>query len=214
MEDNKKGYLNPWVSIWTKPRATIQQIVDDNPKYCVLLLAVVGTIPKILSAASREGYGNEMSLGGIFLLATILGSAGGIFGLYVAGWLLRWTGRWIGGQASSQHIRTAFAWANVPDAFALLLWVPLLIIIGQELFTSETPRIDANLSLSLIYIAFQVIQITAGIWTLVILVKCLGQVQGFSAWKAILNIILLTIVSLGVMLLMAILMYFLNHPKS
>ena len=49
------------------------------------------------------------------------------------------------------------------------------------------PRTEASLPLSLSLIAFGVAEVVGGIWTLVVYLKSLGQVQGFSAWKALGN---------------------------
>ncbi|MGO8989197.1 MAG: YIP1 family protein [bacterium] len=106
---------------------------------------------------------------------------------YLAGALIRWTGKWIGGQAPSQNIRAAIAWSSVPTIWALILWIPQLVLFGQELFTTETPRIHASPSLGFISLGFVAIQLIIAIWAIVVFLKCLGQVQGFSAWRALGN---------------------------
>ncbi len=130
----------------------------------------------------------------IFLVALIAGPIGGLISLYVGGALIRWTGRYLGGSASPENIRAAIAWSGVPVIWSLILYVPGLALFGQELFTSETPRIDASSSLMLIYMVFSLIEVIIGIWALVVFLKSLGQVQGFSAWKALGNIILSVLV--------------------
>ena len=42
MESVSEESLRPLLSMWTKPRATIQQIVDDDPEYLVPVLASIG----------------------------------------------------------------------------------------------------------------------------------------------------------------------------
>ncbi len=39
---------SPWLSVWWKPRDTIERIVATNPHYHVLLLAIVGGTSQIL----------------------------------------------------------------------------------------------------------------------------------------------------------------------
>jgi hypothetical protein len=190
MESVNEQIMNPWISIWTKPRATIQQIVDTNPERLVLLLAGVGGFSTVLNHASTKSLGDKLDWPMLFLIAAIVGPVAGIITLYIASALIRWTGNWIGGKATSQHIRAAMAWSTVPEVFALPLWIPLLGIFGQEMFTSEMPRLQANPSLSIVFFSLAAIGLAIGIWEFVIYLKCLGQVQGFSAWKALGNSLL------------------------
>ena len=171
--------LNPWYSMWTKPRATIQQIVSSNPNKQVLLLACLAGFSQAMDNASVKNQGDSLEWPYIVLSGAIGGPIGGLIGLYLGGLLLCWTGRWVGGQASSQHVRTAIAWAGVPIVWSLLIWIPELLLFGQELFTSETPRLDASVPLTFTLVGFGVIELIIALWVIVVLLKCLGQVHGF-----------------------------------
>ena len=107
--------------------------------------------------------------------------------LYIGSALIRWTGSWIGGKASSLSIRAAMAWSTVPEIWALALWIPALALFGQEMFTTAMPSIQENPALSIAFFGIAAVGIAAGIWQFVIYLKCLGRVQGFSAWKALGN---------------------------
>jgi hypothetical protein len=204
MEGNKKRTLNPWVSIWTKPRATIQQIVDTNPQKFVVRLTSIEGFASVLDIASLRSLGDKYDWPIIFAIAAFAGPIGGLIGLYLAGALIRWTGQWIGGKAPFQNIRAAIAWAGVPTIWALILWIPQLILFGQELFTTKIPRIHARPSLWFMFLGFMVINITIALWASVVYLKCLGQVQGFSTWKALCNTILVAMVSIVPIAIIAI----------
>ncbi len=182
--------LNPWFSIWTQPRATIQQIIQTDSEKQVLLLAALAGIGTALDRASMKNLGDTMDLSSILMIAIIAGPLGGIVSLYFGSLLVRWTGRWIGATGTPETIRAAFAWANVPIIWALLLWLPELGLFGKELFTANTPEIDASLPLSFTYVGFMLLETTIAIWTIVVFLKCLGQVQGFTAWRALANVLL------------------------
>ncbi len=190
MENVETRTLNPWLSMWTKPRATIQQIVDANPERMVLLLSAIAGIGQVLDRASMKNLGDKLDWPAILLIAMLMGPVAGIIGLFVGGALLRWTGSWIGGQASSRHIRAAVAWSSVPDIWVMLLWIPGLALFGRELFTAETTVMDAHPALLLAYLGFVALELVGGVWAFVAFLKCLGQVQGFSAWKALGNSLL------------------------
>ncbi len=190
METDDYRPLTPWTSIWTRPRETIREIVFSNPTRSVLLLTALAGFSTGLDNASIASMGDTLDLVMIFGIVAIVGPIGGIIGLYIGAALLRWMGMWIGGAASSMDIRAAMAWSNVPIIWALLLWIPELFLFGSELFTSDTPKIDASESLTYSFIGFGVIEVLVSIWALIIFLKCLGEVQGFSAWKAIGNTLL------------------------
>ena len=192
---------NPWFSIWTKPRETIQSIVNRNPEYLVIPLAALAGVSEALDKASTKSVGDSLSLPGVFLLAVVAGSISGIIGLYIFGYLLKVTGKWLGGQSDAQNIRTAIAWSSVPVIWALLLWVPELLIFGNDLFTSPTPRVEAH---PYVYFGFLGVELVIAIWSLMIFFKCLGQVQGFSAWRGLGSAVLALVLVLVPFLLLAL----------
>ena len=172
--------------MWLKPRETIQSIVDHNPKQSVLLLASLFGISKVLDKASFNNAADTTSLSGIFAIAIVGGSIYGIVSLYIGSFLIKHTGHWLGGKSNSENVRAAIAWSSVPVAWALLLWIPELAIFGKDLFTSTTPTMVAHPYLAKSLLAIELaIDITITIWTLVLLFRSLGQVHGFSAWKAL-----------------------------
>jgi len=193
--------LNPWFSMWTRPRATIQQIIDTNPKHLVLVLAAISGFSNTLGRASFKSLGDHLSVPSIFLVAAFFGPIAGIIGLYLWGFLLRWTGKKLGGTGSAINIRAAIAWATVPLIWALFLWIPELAIFGKELFTSATPHLDTSPMLILLLIGFGLIEMIIAIWSMVVFVKSLAQVQGFTAWRALGNAILAFLVLLGIILI-------------
>lgn len=206
--------LNPWFSMWTKPRATIAQIVARDPTHLVVPLAALAGVGETLDRASARSAGDTLDLWAILSIAVIFGPVVGVIGLYVGSALLRWTGSWLGGQASSEHIRTAMAWSGVPVIWGMALWVPELALYGEELFTTATPRIDASAGLALVFFTLVAIEITIGVWAFVVFLKSLGQVQGFSAWKALGNGALALLVIVGPIVLLVVGVLTLDGPST
>ena len=77
--------LNPWFSMWTRPRATIQQIVTSDPFHLVLLLSAVSGFLHALDRASMRDMGDKYDITTIIAIAAISGPIGGIMGLYLGG---------------------------------------------------------------------------------------------------------------------------------
>ena len=190
MNSEAQQALNPWVAIWTRPRATIRQQVERDPEAWVLALVAVAGVGHLLSDASARSYGDRMDLPTLLVMALLVGPLFGILGAYVGGWLLRWSGRLLGGSARPAEIRAAIAWSGVPYVASMLLWIPELLLFGEELFTEATPRLDAAPELQGLLLVFVAVELTAALWAFVAFLKCLGEVQGFSAWRALLNLLL------------------------
>ena len=180
--------INPWKEVWLHPRNTIKAILKYDPKYMVLpLAALAGIANNALDFESMDAIvGGSSFIGSAFVAALL-----GIVSLYISGFLLRLTGRWINGKANSLKLRAAIAWAGVPVVTSLLLFIPLFFALNSESFGI----------LSVSSIAFMIL----GVWSLVLQVGMISEIQKFSIWKAILNIILAGIVILIPLLIIAVL---------
>lgn len=173
---------NPWLSIWTQPRATIRAIVEVDPERYILILAALAGFGETLGRASSKNFGDLFSPFSILMLTVIIGGLGGIISLYISGAILSWVGGVFGGEASDKDVRAAIAWSSVPLIASIFFWIPYLGLYGMEMFSSQTPTIDSQ-PWGLLF--FGIIEIIIAIWALVVYLKCLGEVFGFSAWKAL-----------------------------
>lgn len=200
--------LNPWRSIWTQPKATIAQLVTTDATHYVIPLAAVGGISGGLNRASIRNFGDTMNTTGIIILVLTLGSLGAILQLYISSALLKWTGSWLNGQASRKEIRTALAWPNALILYNLALWVPEIMLMGREAFMSTTPMFDiAPQWVSIIMLIIISLRMIIAIWSIIVLLKGLAQVQQFSSWTALGNILLsglVLLVPLGILTLLVV----------
>jgi hypothetical protein len=178
-------HLDPWLSMWLRPRATVRQVLDTNPNSQVLLLAALSGIVNMFGNAAARSLGDRVPLVGVIALCVLGGALGGILGLYLGGALLAWMGRTLGGHGQAPEVRTALAWAAVPTIWGGILLVPELILFQEELFTSATPRIDANPILEVLLLVLGLIEIVIGLWTAVVFLKSLGEAHRFSAWRSL-----------------------------
>jgi hypothetical protein len=197
MTDEAQPLLNPWFSIWTKPRATMRQILDTDPKRHVIVLGMAAAVATALDRASTKSLGDKYQLHLILGIPILLSPLTGLIYVYLYGALLRWTGKWIGGRGTAEGMRAAVAWPHVVTAWVLPLWVPQLLIYGRELFTTETPKIDAN---PFPLLGLFVLELVATAWFIVVFLKCVGEAQGFSAWRSLGNVVISLAVVGGVVL--------------
>jgi hypothetical protein len=188
--------LNPWSSIWLRPRRTVRELVSSNPEYGVTGLAMLAGVFHVLDRATGRSAGDRIPFLGVLLMAALLGPVLGLAKVYLGAALLGWTGRWIGGSGTSRHLRTALAWGGVPYAFSLPVWLPLLLVVGPEMFTTETPRIDGGGIAAWTFFSLVFVQIVLGVWAFILVLKGVGEIQGFSSWRALANLALAGLVML------------------
>ena len=200
MNDGVTATLNPWTSIWLRPRATIQHIVDTELEKRVLPLAALSGIVQTIDNASGRNLGDTLPFPLVLGLILVLGPFVGLISVYLWAWLLRWTGRWLGGRATLAQLRTAIAWGSVPMITGGVPLLLSLLLLGPELFMEHTPRLDAQPMRSLVFLALVVVQLAMVLWGVVTVIKTVAQVQGFSAWRALANNLLplLVVVAVGV----------------
>ncbi|MFO0013388.1 MAG: Yip1 family protein [Planctomycetota bacterium] len=196
-----EGEFRPLRTVWFAPRATVRRIVSVNPTLYVLPFVCLAGIGSALDRASLRNLGDQTSLPAILTIAVILGPLGGLLGWWIGSHLIRISGAWIGGIADSEAIRTALAWASLPNVLALFLWIPQLALFGSENFTTDTPQIDSQPGLLVALMVIGVLELTLGIWTLVLLCNMIAEVQNYrSAWKGLGNLILAGLLLFGAIL--------------
>jgi hypothetical protein len=180
---------NPWLSIWTQPRQTIRQIVNTNPSFQFVPLCMVYGFPILMHLARYFALGTAMPVWSILLLSIILSPIAGFIGLSFWSVLLKWTGRWVGGRSNYLNIRASVSWSNVPNIVNGAIWLLLGLIVGSELFL---PGVTGGISMNMakFVLILSIIQLIAMVWGLVILIMTLAEVQKFSIWKAIANIVI------------------------
>jgi hypothetical protein len=174
---------NPWVTIWTKPRATIRGIVDHDVSYHVTFLAVVsGALISLERQWSLPPSFAAFPL--VVVLAVIGGAIGGLIELYANGVLLKWAGARLGGVATAAEVRAALAWSRVPIVAAVSIGI-LSILIGSGGPVAED---GSQSSLSVL-----TLDGVLGLWAFVVTLKCVGEVHRFSAWRALASILLIAV---------------------
>ena len=197
---------NPFISIWTSPRDTLKRIVEHDPEHKVLLITCLAGIVNLIGEYSNKSLGDAYDVTLLLILAVILGPIFGVIGLYLGAWLIGLTGKWLGGQASTEHLRTAIAWANVPVIMVLVLFIPEFLIYGPDLFTTEMSSIVSSYPMYYSFMGFMLLELTLAIWALVILIKGVAQVQGFSSWGALGNLVLAFALIVAVFLVLGLIL--------
>lgn len=198
----EKLSINPWTGMWVRPRETIRAIIQSNPAYRYPLLCFIYGFPIALQLAQNFSLGNTYGVGAIVGGAAIVAIILGVIMINIATALFSWTGKWIGGVGTYEQIRAAVAWSNMPSIVYIAIWGINLATFGVRVFRSDfIESTFVGNELSIIFFT-AVAHLGVAVWAFIITLKALGEVQGFSAWKALLNILIpIFVIFVGVSIL-------------
>lgn len=171
MSAKHESKRSPWLTVWLSPRRTIERLVSTDPTYFVWPLAILGTIASFCNQIAVV-YSTSLLFDWQLALSLLLfGAVAGVVWLYLAGFVLSWIGRLLGGQASALAMRTVFAWSTLPT----ILGFCLILIIGAT--TAHGTALD---SVPLLVAAFS-------FWSFVVFLLMLGRAQHFGVFRTILT---------------------------
>jgi hypothetical protein len=181
---------SPWVTMLFSPRATIRHIIDTGRGGEVSLLVVLSGVVFGLARMADRSAGEKEDLSTIIIFSAILGPILNSLMFVIGSALLRGTGSWLGGRASTPEIRAAMAWSTVPVIYGLPLWVVMIALMGRELFMKAYPSTESNAMLAITLTVLMVLFLGLEVWMVVLFLASLSEVQGFSVWKALANTML------------------------
>ncbi len=178
-------------------RSWFRSRLDRDPRRWVLCLAALeGLGGYALSATTRGPFfdsgAKTLAAIGVGLFAPLFGIAA----MYVAGRLVWWTGKLLGGSARPRDLHAALAWSQVPFVIAT---VPLVIAFPVRVAFSPANEAPAH-AVELMSTWLPPLELAAGVaavGALALHVSFVGVAQGFGAGRALVNLLLGTLAALG-----------------
>lgn len=179
--------MNPWLSMWSQPRATVKALVSSKPSYGVYYLAAIYLLQSFFFYFNWWSLGLKSEYYTLFLTGVILSPLVGFVWLYYMGWIFRFTGRVLHGEAPTSHLRTAIAWAKIPYSINALMWFILILMNPDQVFVQDGGGPSS------IFVNF--ITLILGVWSLVLLIQSISEIQQFSITRSIVNVVMAWVVS-------------------
>jgi Yip1 domain len=200
------SHRSPLLTIWRRPRETVRWIVAENPSLHVMWLACLAGIGDSLSRdfARDTGDRSTVAITVAIVGACIRGPLWGLLNFWIFSHLIRWTGGWIGGKATREHLKAAMAWALVPMVCGVPLWIPL--VVNSHIFSEDAPSLAAQPVLLVVaLLAILLVEMSLAVWAIVLLCQTVAEVQGFrSGWRALGNLFMSASLFLASVLSLAI----------
>jgi len=197
--------MNPFITIWFSPKRTIRAIVDQNPKFLVLFLALMaGAVEVGMQGVTLASQFNAPLLWTV-IFSAVIGGVLGLIGLYFFGFLYRWIGSWFGGKATGAEARAAVAWAKVPTFVIFGIWLLIYFLAGDVLGAlSRAPEQLSGGTVALV-LGYVAAGFWFGTWSFVMLCLMLGEVHGFSGWKGLLIVLIQSVLLIPVVFVIGLL---------
>lgn len=178
---------SPWRTVWFSPRLTIRRVLSTEPRPGWRAVIALAALHQILASLQVDPVEGTFSVGRSMMPA-IIAALQVVGGVLVGPFLLAFIGSWLGGEADADDIRHAVAWSYVPHAIAGLLWIPILIAFGGPP-AGATPKGAAQWIAGLLVLVI----LACALWTLVLEVIMVAEVQHFAIWRAVIGIVILLI---------------------
>lgn len=192
-EENKVEELTDWqlfTEVWINPRKVFRFLQAKDYNYYTAGLLVLLGIVNAFDRAQEKGMGENLDLIILLIYCVVLGGAFGWIGTYIYSYFVKIVGRWFEGKAETRELVRVFAYAAIPSITALLILIPEFLIYGESIFKNELGKGNMG-TFSLVFYYFCIFaEMALGIWSILIMIVGVSEVQGFSKWKAFFNLIL------------------------
>ena len=211
--------LNPWFSMWMRPRETVRQMLHTGQSRHLALLAILGGIgvflDQIVFASLGESYAGRLVMLVVFVIG---GAIVGLVGLTVYCWLLAFAGRSLGGVGTAADCRTAYAWSNIPNVWLLPVYIVTalaVVIYGSEALLADLfRRLDAGEEFSMLLFpvwlrAVFAIGMMSRLWQLVLTCQSIAEAHRVSSGKGLFTFMIANVMFGGLVVAVAIPLQFL-----
>lgn len=188
--------------LFTAPKRAFAFIHNHKYEKYLLLIIMFNGILNTLEKAVENKLGNNFSLWGLLFFCIIFGGIFGYLTFLCYSFFTDITGQWIKGKATTHEILRVLTYSMVPSLIVLLLFALKVIVFGHALFSTDFYLDDYNLISRIIYFGTTFLSVGISIWSFVLFVIGVAEVQQFTYGKALLNVLLpaLVLVILGIVL--------------
>lgn len=168
--------LNPWFSMWMRPRQTIRQVIETDPRQHVLLVTALGGACDIIDPELIADESLNIILAK-FIGQMLFGAAVALVGLFLMGWMVKVVARWFGGVGTALHTRAAIGWGYVPVAWLL----PLMIVLNIVVLANPIDAENGDFIVAM-YVIAALMMLSVGIWQLIVTSCAVAEVYQFTGF--------------------------------
>ncbi|MDB6086673.1 MAG: hypothetical protein JWN43_4554 [Gammaproteobacteria bacterium] len=175
--------IRPMHDVWLRPRRVFRELASRPVGATDYLLGAAQGIAGWLALSRAQNAGTSSSVAEIFGKALLIGSMAGIASLFFMGTIYaRLASR--GGRATARNqVFHVLSYGGVPLAASLVVWVFTALLTGEAAF-EQVPHPDVEGFVALLLRVQFIAYVLLTVWTVVIQVMGLSEIQGLTARKA------------------------------
>jgi hypothetical protein len=175
--------IRPLHDVWLKPRRVFRELASRPIGAVDYLLGAAQGIAGWLALSRAQNAGATSSVAEIFGKALLIGSIAGIASLFLMGTIYARLGSRAGRTAARNQVFHVLAYGGVPLAASLIAWVFAALLIGEATF-EEVPHPDVEGFVALLLRIQFLTYVVLTLWSVVIQVMGLSEIQGLATRKA------------------------------
>jgi len=175
--------IRPLKDVWLRPRRVFRELAGRPVGIADYLLAAAQGIGNFLALYRHEGAGAHSSVEEILAKSFAYGAIAGVVSVYLMAVIYGRLGSRAGGKSTTNQVIHVLAYGGVPMAASLAIWVLTALLAGEATFV-EAPRADLEDFLALLLHVQFISYVLLLIWSIVLQVMGLSEVQGLTTRKA------------------------------
>ncbi|WP_374967391.1 Yip1 family protein [Lysinibacillus sp. RS5] len=181
--------LNPFLSAWIHPKQTARYMIDEKSIGFAILIMSIGYIGSSLSGLIDQKIIADFSPWFMALLCVIFAPIVGIIGTGFSTLILWLFGKIFNGTSTFSDLFKALSLTAIPFIVLIPLYLIWLITSPETLMNTSSIETIPWLLLITGFVSF-----VLAIWSLVITVGVVAEAHQFEIWKAILTVIIPSII--------------------
>ncbi len=165
-----------------------------DSKKCLWILAFIYGFASLLNTFQSVPIAVQIGFLPMILVALVLATFWGYVFFSVWSWVVLLTGKLFKGKATFATARAAYAWSCVPLLGNFVLWILLIIFYGNLLFYGPQPHLMLSGPAVTILFIILIGKLVFAIWSIILYLQALAEVQRYSVLRSIGNVIVAAIV--------------------
>ena len=175
--------IRPLKDVWLRPRRVFRELAARPVGIVDYLLAAAQGMGNILAVCRTEGAGAHTGVDEILAKSFAYGAIAGVASMYLMAAIYGRLGARAGGKSTTNQVIHVLTYGGVPMVASLAIWVLTALLAGEAAFV-ETPRADTEgFVLLLLHVQFSSYVLLL-IWSIVLQVMGLSEIQSLAMRKA------------------------------
>ena len=175
--------VHPLKDVWLKPRRVFRELASRPVGITDYALASAQGVGNFLAVYRTEGAGTHVTVADILEHSFAYGAITGAVTLLLMSFIYGRLGARAGGKSTTAQVIHVLAYGGVPLVASLALWVLTALLLGKAAFV-EAARDNAEVFLALLLHVQFTLYVLLLIWSIVLQVMGLSEIQGVTTRKA------------------------------